>query len=196
MHILALNLPRDLVTVSARGRDVPYTALASGANGAGAVFSTYARALFQHAATLDPTDLRHREAVLDLLFASLPGRFDPRPRNRERQLERVLRHVDANLADPDLSPQSIASAIGMSTRHLHRIFREHDVSVGEWILKRRLQNARCDLADGRCSGNRVLDIAASWGFKDAAHFSRAFHATFGLSPREYRGRIRGAVARN
>jgi AraC-like DNA-binding protein len=196
MHILALNLPRDLVTMWARGRDVPYTAHASAATGAGAVFSTYARSLFEHAASLDPEDLRHREAVLDLLFASLPGRFDARARNRERQLDRVLRYVDANLSDPGLSPRSIADAVGMSTRHLHRIFRDHDVSLGEWILKRRLQNARCDLADERLSANRVLDIAVSWGFKDAAHFSRAFSATFGLTPRDYRNLIRVAAGRN
>jgi AraC-like DNA-binding protein len=192
MHILALNLPRDMVTVWARGRDVPCATLATGTSGASAVFSTYVRSLFEHAPTLNPDDLRHRESVLDLLFASMPGQFEPRQRSRERQLERVLRHIDANLADADLSPQSIAGAIGMSTRHLHRIFRDHDVSLGEWILKRRLQNARCDLADSRFGANRVVDIAASWGFKDAAHFSRAFHAAFGMAPRDYRARIRAA----
>jgi AraC-like DNA-binding protein len=190
MHILALNLPRDLVTVWARGRDVPCAALATGTSGASAVFSTFARSLFEHAPSLNPDDLRHRESVLDLLFAALPGEFETRPRHRERQLERVLRHIDANLSDPDLSPQSVATAVGMSTRHLHRIFRDNDASLSEWILKRRLQNARCDLADGRFSANSVLDIASSWGFKDAAHFSRAFHAAFGVAPREFRSRVR------
>ena len=189
MHILALNLPRDLVVVRARGRDIPCAACASGTSGASAVFSTFARSLFEHALTLNPDDLRHRESVLDLLFAALPGSFDVAQRNRERQLQRVMRFIDAHLGDAELSPQAIAHAAGVSVRHLHRLFEETGLSVGQWILQRRLQRARCDLADERFRGNTVLDVASGWGFKDPAHFSRAFRAAFGLTARDFRRQV-------
>ena len=32
----------------------------------------------------------------------------------------------------------------------------------------------------------ISTIGAHWGFLDAAHFSRVFKETYGLSPREYR----------
>ena len=33
----------------------------------------------------------------------------------------------------------------------------------------------------------ILDIAQSWGFTSAAHFSRAFRAHYGMSPSDARG---------
>ena len=32
----------------------------------------------------------------------------------------------------------------------------------------------------------MSDIAFSWGFNDAAHFSRSFKEQYGMSPREFR----------
>lgn len=192
MHILALNLPRDLVALRAHGRDIPCATRSSGASGESAVFAQFARSLFAHAGTLRPDELRHRESVLDLLFLALPGCFEARDRSRERQLERVLRFIDEHLTDSELSPQIIASASAVSVRHLHRLFRETDLSASEWILQRRLDRARCDLADARFAGNTVFEVATAWGFKDAAHFSRAFRAAYGLAPREYRRQLLGA----
>jgi AraC-like DNA-binding protein len=100
-----------------------------------------------------------------------------------------MRFIDAHLGDAELSPQAIAHAAGVSVRHLHRLFQETGLSVGEWILQRRLQRARCDLADERFRGNTVLDVASGWGFKDPAHFSRAFRAAFGLTARDFRRQV-------
>ena len=33
---------------------------------------------------------------------------------------------------------------------------------------------------------RITDIALSWGFRDATHFSRRFRQEFGVSAHEYR----------
>ncbi|OZD79350.1 hypothetical protein CH273_14085 [Rhodococcus sp. 05-339-2] len=34
-------------------------------------------------------------------------------------------------------------------------------------------------------------LAASWGFTDPAHFSRAFRARFGCTPKDFRDTNRG-----
>jgi len=49
-----------------------------------------------------------------------------------------------------------------------------------------LDAARRDLCDPGLAASSVSRIAFSWGFNDAAHFSRAFRARFGCSPRELR----------
>lgn len=49
---------------------------------------------------------------------------------REAHLTRIERHMRDHLADPDLSPEKIAQACGISTRYLHELFRDTDRTVG------------------------------------------------------------------
>jgi len=51
---------------------------------------------------------------------------------------------------------------------------------------RRLDATRRDLCDPALAARSISEIAFAWGFNDAAHFSRAFRARFGRSPRELR----------
>jgi AraC-like DNA-binding protein len=48
------------------------------------------------------------------------------------------------------------------------------------------QHSRRDLTDPAHSHLLISDICFRWGFIDAAHFSRAFHNAFGVSPRDFR----------
>ncbi|GAB2620473.1 helix-turn-helix domain-containing protein [Streptomyces capparidis] len=99
---------------------------------------------------------------------------------------RVHTFVDQHLGDPGLTPEAIATAHGISTRHLHRLFAEHDRTVAAWIHHRRLERCRHDLADPQLAARPIHAIAAHWGFTAPAHFSRAFRAAYGVSPREHR----------
>ncbi len=187
LDIVAFNLPREHVVARAWSSEFPVPRAFSGSEGPTALFSAYARALYQQAHTLDPDEVRHRENFLDLLFTALPSAFDVHGRARDRRQERALKFIDRHLTDPGLSPAMIASEIGVSLRHLHRLFEDTGQSVGDAIRCRRLERARGDLSDPRFAGTSILDIALNWGFGDAAHFSRAFRAAFGMSPRDYRG---------
>jgi AraC-like DNA-binding protein len=99
---------------------------------------------------------------------------------------RVSRYILENLDGIDLSPRAIAAANGVSVRQLHRVFSATGTTVGHWV--RRVRLARCaaelrgpgDLAEG------ITGVAFRWGFNDSAHFSKAFRAEFGQSPRAYR----------
>jgi AraC-like DNA-binding protein len=103
-------------------------------------------------------------------------------------LARINAYLRDNLADPDLDPAGIARAHGISARHLHRLFHETGDTVGAAIRRGRLDRCRADLEDPRQRARSITEIALRWGFNDSAHFSRAFRARFGLSPREARGR--------
>ncbi|MDH4393235.1 MAG: helix-turn-helix domain-containing protein [Aquabacterium sp.] len=60
----------------------------------------------------------------------------------------------------------------------------------------RLDACRRDLADVRLAERSVSALAFSWGFNDAAHFSRSFREQFGQSPRAWRAQaLPGAAGR-
>ncbi|WP_221328836.1 helix-turn-helix domain-containing protein [Actinoplanes sp. L3-i22] len=101
-------------------------------------------------------------------------------------LMRIRAFIAANLDDADLTPDAIAAACHVSTGYLHKLFRATGTSVGRYIRDRRLEQCRRDLLDPGQLDTAVSTIGAHWGFLDAAHFSRTFKATYGVSPREYR----------
>ncbi|MEV5434151.1 helix-turn-helix domain-containing protein [Streptomyces sp. NPDC052701] len=98
---------------------------------------------------------------------------------------RLRAFIDQHLADPDLSPQTIADAHHISVRYLHRLFEHEGATVGRWILRRRLQAARRDLGRGGRTGPTVTAVAQRWGFTSTSHFSRAFRAAYGVPPSEW-----------
>jgi len=94
--------------------------------------------------------------------------------------------IEANLRDPQLTPRYIAAALGISPRYLRLLFSPDDETISRYVTRRRLEEAKCELADTAWRGSTITDIAYHWGFGDAAHFSRVFREQFGLSPRRYR----------
>ncbi|MGX1549157.1 AraC family transcriptional regulator [Streptomyces adustus] len=108
---------------------------------------------------------------------------------------RIARYVQQNLADPELSPRSIAAAHGISPSYLHRIFQSEQETVAALIRRQRLERARFDLADPAQDTTPVHVIAAHWGFVRATDFARAFRAAYGVTPTEYRRHSRALGGR-
>jgi AraC-like DNA-binding protein len=77
--------------------------------------------------------------------------------------------------------------------YLHRLFRQRNGgrTVAAWIREQRLERARRDLADPDQRATAVHAIAARWGFRHAADFSRAFRRAYGMPPRDYREATQG-----
>ncbi|GAA2977763.1 hypothetical protein GCM10010519_10910 [Streptomyces lactacystinicus] len=90
-----------------------------------------------------------------------------------------------NLYDPDLSPAGIAAANFMSVRFLHKLFQPEGVTVGGWIRAQRLERCRRDLLRPMAGELGVAGIARRWGFVNSSHFSRAFRAAYGMTPRDW-----------
>ena len=104
-------------------------------------------------------------------------------------LRMLLRLVEARLDDPDLAPGMVADAAGISTRHLHRLFAAAGLRFADHVRLARLERCRAALGDPGQGRRTVTDIAFSWGFNDAAHFSRSFRAAYGTSPRAWRAGV-------
>jgi AraC-like DNA-binding protein len=99
-------------------------------------------------------------------------------------LGRVERLVESMLGDPQLSVQHICAALGVSRSRLYRLFEPHG-GVAQYIQIRRLTKIRAALLDPR-DHRRISDLAYTYGFVSAAHFSRCFRRHFGYAPSDVR----------
>ncbi len=103
-----------------------------------------------------------------------------------RRLTRACEYVLANYAQP-IAVADLASRAHLSASQLQREFRRlFGMNPGEYILRVRLLMARRELEE---SNAPVGQIALDCGFYDQSHFTRAFRAANGLSPREHRRRF-------
>ncbi|HSW06552.1 helix-turn-helix domain-containing protein [Aquabacterium sp.] len=129
------------------------------------------------------------EGVLSVLtggLRSLQGEAGAAPRAGARQIERIKAHVAANLGNPQLTVGQIALSLGLSVSYLHKLFRAEGTTLERWIWASRLAACRRALRDPRWSARTITDIAFSFGFSDAAHFSRSFQRRFAITPRAWR----------
>lgn len=157
--------------------------------GLGKMISPFMTQLAENLEVLSgPSGHRLAHNAVDLLSTMFADKLDQDPieRPHEELLGRIRRFIEANLADPELSPATIAAAHFISTRHLHNVFQEAGTTVAHWIRTRRLENCRRELRDPLLAHRPVSSVAARWGFIDAAHFSRIFRAAFGEPPSAYR----------
>lgn len=91
--------------------------------------------------------------------------------------------MEANLQEP-LPTDEIARLVGVSRRQLERLFKQHlDDMPSRYYVELRLVRARRLL---RHSGQSILQIALACGFASASHFSNAYRARFGHTPRDER----------
>lgn len=105
---------------------------------------------------------------------------------RSAHLLNIERFVKINMCNPELSPDMIAKSCGISTRYLHKLFKDSDQTVCQWIKELRLQSAMNEIKTNRAT--TLAEIAYRWGFSDQAHFCRLFKSRFNCTPREIRNR--------
>jgi transcriptional regulator GlxA family with amidase domain len=99
------------------------------------------------------------------------------------KLTEALALMEANLAEP-LPTEEVARLVGVSRRQLERLFKQHlDELPSRWYAELRLAKARRLLQQ---TPQSILQIALACGFASGSHFSNAYRARFGRTPREER----------
>ncbi|HXL61180.1 MAG TPA: AraC family transcriptional regulator [Mycobacterium sp.] len=105
-------------------------------------------------------------------------------RSGEPLLADVFTVIDCHLGEP-LSLRDVARELGMTPGHLTTVVRRRTGrTVQEWIIERRMAEARSLLSDTELP---VAEISRRVGMSDPGYFSRLFRRTHGTSPREWRG---------
>ena len=103
--------------------------------------------------------------------------------------QRIIRFVKENLGDSTLDGNTIAKAVNLSPRHVYQIFEGEGKPLMRWVWSERLSRCRRDLEHASLNSKSIAEIAFQWGFSSVSHFSRAFKAEFGVTPRECRRQI-------
>ena len=89
----------------------------------------------------------------------------------------------------NITPDELARAVGVSRGYLHKLFKTcFEKSIAEYITEYRIKRA-CNRFRS-FSGMRVSDVAAELGFGSLLRFERAFRRVTGITPGEYRQKIK------
>ena len=98
-------------------------------------------------------------------------------------MARIMKALEANLGNPGLTIEMLASEIGISRVHLHRKLKElTNQTTGDFIRNTRLAMAAKILSEGKQS---ISEVAMRVGFDNQANFATAFKRMYGMTPREY-----------
>lgn len=108
-----------------------------------------------------------------------PGRVEPLGRTAPAKLKEIVQVMEQHLEDP-LSVEALAAQVGLSTRQVARLFRDHTRASPSGYYR----DIRLDRARGLVTQTEmpIAEVALASGFASPIHFSRAYRARFGLPP--------------
>jgi AraC-like DNA-binding protein len=102
---------------------------------------------------------------------------------------RILAYARHHLTEDDLAPVRIAAAHNISIRYLYKLLEKEGIGLEQWIIERRLEGARTDLASPAGRARPIESVARAWGFGDPSFFSRRFRRAYGITPRQWQQRM-------
>jgi AraC-like DNA-binding protein len=171
------------------------TALAAGA-GLLRVFLTYLNAVFENAdetsRRLDHLAYRHVCDLISLLLE--PGETaatgaERRPGEGQGALAlrfEAARSYIVEHAHERISIQQAADHLGITERHLQRLFETSGTTFTAFVNDIRLTRAYALLCDRQSDKLKIRSICFKAGFRDISHFNRLFRARYECTPAEVR----------
>ena len=101
----------------------------------------------------------------------------------EKLMERIMKVINDNMSNPNLTVEIITTSVGISRVHLHRKLKElTNQTTRDFIRNIRLKQAAQLLSEKR---HTISEIAMLIGFSDPNSFSTAFKELYGISPITY-----------
>ncbi|MDL4815341.1 helix-turn-helix domain-containing protein [Actinomadura opuntiae] len=187
MRQFLVDVPRELFVRACMAGGVPAPMLFGRGTAREGELVVGLRSLLDSPAADDPE--RTRGAVLGVLRMLADERSGGRPAPAGHRSRLIIAedYIERHLHDASLTPAEVARVVGVSVRHLGRIFEPAGTTPSRFILERRLQGAHAELTGGGTARTTIADVAHRWGFSSQAHFARRFRARFGGTPREARG---------
>lgn len=101
----------------------------------------------------------------------------------EQLMNRIMKCINENLSNPDLSVEFVADTVGVSRVHFHRKLKElAGQTPREFIRSIRMKQAERLLREKHLD---ITDVSIAIGFKSLSTFSTTFKAIYGMTPTEY-----------
>ena len=109
----------------------------------------------------------------------LPTHCEPVGYSAPKKLRHAIVCMERNLENP-LPLSAVAREVGLSQRHLERLFRAHTGDTGvQYYLGSRLDRARGLVTQTEMP---LLAVAVACGFSSQEYFARVYRRRFGLQP--------------
>lgn len=104
--------------------------------------------------------------------------------NAEKLLNQAIDHMQRNFADKNLTMQSVCEAQGISVSYLGQLFKRYRrTTFVKYLTDLRMEHAKQLL---QLSGDRIIEVAESCGYRDVYYFSHCFRKYVGVPPKKYR----------
>lgn len=101
----------------------------------------------------------------------------------DKLMERIMRVINNNLSNQELTVEMISAEVGISRVHLHRKLKElTNQTTRDFIRNSRLKQAALLLSQKRYTIAEVADLT---GFSNPNNFSTAFKELYGMAPTAY-----------
>jgi AraC-like DNA-binding protein len=183
---IGLGMPREFVDQRLMGAERKCLTPIDVGQGLGRLMGEALLSLQRNALRMTDEDfVKAAHPLAELALLAFGGRADITTSTtgvRTSNLARAKRLIREQLSDPDLRLEDIAGACGFSLSYLHKLFRDDGRTAREYLNEERLQKAHLLLKSGRAVS--VTSVALECGFSNMSHFSTAFRAAFGVSPRD------------
>ena len=99
-------------------------------------------------------------------------------------IDKAKLYIQENYQNDDMSLQSVASSVNVSSNHFSAIFRkETGETFIDYLTAVRINKAKELLT---CTSMKTSEIGFEVGYRDPHYFSYIFKKTMGMSPKEYR----------
>jgi len=105
---------------------------------------------------------------------------------RAARLRAIMRDIGEHLDSSDLSINALTLRHGVSARYIQKLFETEGTTFTEYVMERRLVEARRMLSDPRFADCTISEVAGNVGFGDLSYFTRSFRRRFGMTPSDAR----------
>lgn len=102
------------------------------------------------------------------------------------RLQMLKDAVETNLSRLTLTVEALATAHGMTTRQVQRLFAQDGTTFTDFVLQERLALAHRLLRHPANAGRSIGSIALEAGFGDLSYFNRTFRRRYGCTPSDVR----------
>lgn len=149
----------------------------------GKFFLTNVSECLEHPDCSDFISVSKFYGVIAELIKLLPENGVSHEADSRELINKSLRLIDENFADPSFGLDFLASSVGLNSAYLSRLIKKHTgMNFSALLTQKRLSKAVYLIDAGIV---RVNQLSYDVGFSDAYYFSKVFKKAYGTSPSEY-----------